>query len=175
MNKYLNTTLLYGIFGGLACSVWFISVYYSGANAFYSFPQKLVILVQGTVVYLGIRYHRSKYSTEEFSFAEGIFTGLCISLALSIISSLFMYIFSQYIHPEMVAAHVEELKKYLLLNKEELIKQSSVEVYEGNFKNVDGVTAYTLMLDELIWKMIRGLMFSILASLTLRRQKESAV
>ncbi len=171
MNNYLKQALLFGLTGGVICFLWFLIVYYSGANPFYSFPQKLVILLQAVVSYLSIRDFRNRYYKEEFSFASGIFCGLAVSILLALVCSILVYIFVAYMHPEMVAAHIIELKNYLIANKQLLIKESSIEVFEGNFKNVNEVTTFTLVLDEFIWKMIRGIMFTILATLTLRREK----
>jgi len=171
MNKYVNQTLIFGLAGGFACFLWFIIVYYAGANPFYSFSQKLVILLQAVICYIAIRYFREKYFNDAFSFGEGILCGLLVTVLLSVFCSVMVYAFIEIVDPEMVVSHIAELKKYLIENKKLLVDESSIDVYEGNFKNVDGVTTYTLVLDEFIWKIIRGLMFTILSSLTLRRSK----
>lgn len=173
MNRYLKQALLWGLSGGFLCFVWFLIVYYSGANPFFSFSQKLVIIIQAAIAFFVIKDFKQKSSEKLFSFADGLLCGFSVMFVLSVFCGILVFIFTQYIHPEMVADHILELKKYLVTNKEVLIKGSSVEIYEGNLKNMDGVTAFTLGLDEFIWKNIRGAMPIILSSLVLRQSKES--
>ncbi|MFN0048939.1 MAG: DUF4199 domain-containing protein [Cytophagales bacterium] len=170
MNRYLVQASIWGISGGFACFIWFLAVYYSGVNPFYSVPQSLVILLQAAVVYFGMMEFRDRQISKEFSFGEGLLCGLLITLFLTVISSVVVYGFVQYFYPEMVATHILELKKYLITNKQLLVKESSIEVFEGNLRNVNQVSAFTLGVDEFIWKMIRGIMLSILAALILRRK-----
>ncbi len=172
MNRYTRVALLFGGFGGLLCSLWFLGVHFSGSNPYYSFPQKLIIVLQAAIVYFSIRYFRAKSGEESFSFAEGIFCGLAVALVVAVTSSGFIYVYSSFIEPEIVTEHVAELKNYLISNQAQLISQSSKEAFEGNLKNVDEVNAFTLAIDDFIWKIVRGGMFSILVSLTLRRQKQ---
>ncbi|MDX2191401.1 MAG: DUF4199 domain-containing protein [Bacteroidota bacterium] len=171
LKPYLSTSLIYGTITGLAAFVWFIGVYYSGANAFYSFQQKLSILLQAVAAYFAIKHYRDKQKEGLLSFGEGIIIGMLVALVTALIAGVGIFIFSNYIQPQMITEHVQTLRRYMEVNKTELINRSSEEMYKGNLKGVDEVSAFSLALDDFIWKIIRGTMFSILVSLVLRRSK----
>lgn len=171
-NNISKIALFIAIPGGLFSFFWFLGTIYFGANAFYSFPQKLVILFQGLISFLAIWYYRKLKNEFEFTFLESFLIGFMNTLIVAIISSTFIYIYCKFYNPEIVTAQIALLKQYLIDNKDLLINQSNQAVYEGNLKSVDGVNAYSLALDGFIWKIVQGAMFSILCSLVLRRKPE---
>jgi hypothetical protein len=148
-------------------------VYFSGANPFYSVPQGLTILIQAAISFYSIRYFRLQKNALDFSFGEGIIFGVLVTLFCAVFSGLVNYAFIEFLYPEMIPRHIIELQQYLLTNKASLVKESSLEVFEGNLRNVQDVTAVTLGIDEFIWKMVKGTMFTILVSLTQRRKEQS--
>lgn len=172
MQKY-KYPILTGLICGLASVLWFIITYWSGANPFYGFSQKASILLQPFAAYAGIWLYREKTNNKQLSYGEGIVMGLVIAATTGLISALGMYALAEWVYPQMVADHVAELRRYMEAMKDELIKNSSMEMYEGSLKGIDFVNASTLAADDLIWKTIKGLMFGVLMSLPLRRKLES--
>ena len=162
--------MVFGIIGGILGFFWFLGVYHLGGNPFYSFWQKLVVLVQGGVAFFAIKYFRDKVNEGSLSFGEGVLTGLLVAIVTALVSGTGEYFYAEYVKPEMVQSHLKQLYAYFEANKEELIRRSSVKMYEGNYKAVGEVNAFTLTLDEIIWKIVRGTMFAVLVSLALRRQ-----
>lgn len=169
MQKLARLWLLIALPGSLFAFVWFYAVYLAGHNPYYSFFQKLVILLHGAVSLAAIWYYRDKFNQGLLSFPEALVSGISTSLIVAMAAAIGIYIFGQYLHPETVPMHIQELKNYLISHKEGLIKQSGAEMYEGNLRNVDNITATSLAIDAFIWKVIQGTMFSILAGLALRR------
>jgi len=165
--------LLVGSILGLLGCIYLLIVYKFGeANPFYSFPQKLSILFCLAVALASIAGYRQYQNEGQLSFGEGIVVGSFANLVHAAIVSLAIFVYCQYIEPELVVNQIKTLNEYMIFNKENLIQSSSPELYAGSLKQVKNVNASSLAWDSLIWKMVQGIMFSILISLVLRRKAE---
>ncbi|MDX2195748.1 MAG: DUF4199 domain-containing protein [Cytophagales bacterium] len=169
MNKIIKTSLIFGTVFGIVGFVWFLGVYFAGHNAFYSFAQKLSLIMMGAATLWAVWMYRSS-NEGNLTFGEGALTGISMNILAALITCSLIYIYTYYINPDMVQLHILTLKQYLAANKKALIDGSNETTYKGTLKAVNEVTSYTLALDAFIWKVVEGFMFSFLISVALRRK-----
>ena len=169
-NNFQKIILFIALPGSIFCFLWFLGVIYIDFNPFYSFAQRLIILPQALISFGAVWFYRKWLKEKDFSFGQGLGIGLVTSIMVASISSILVYLYCQYYDSNLVTNHIVTLKEYLAINKAKLIDESSEAIYNGNFANVEKVNATSLAIDDFIWKLIRGTMFSILSSLALRRK-----
>jgi hypothetical protein len=171
MKKNLLKIILYiALPSSILYFIWFLGVIYIGSNPFYSFAQRLIILPQALVSLAAVWLFRKWNQEPIYSFGQGLGVGLLVTIITAIISSTLIFIYCQYFEAQIVTEHIAIIKEYLIANKEKLIEESSEAVYNGNFANAELIDASSLAIDDFIWKLVRGAMFTILSSLALRRQ-----
>jgi hypothetical protein len=167
---YLKHSILYGLIGGIACLAWFLGVYNFGINPFFSFWANLVIVIVGGAAFFSI--YRYAKPLEQFSFGHGLVVGGFTVAAIGVIASTGIYIASEYFIPQAVEMYKNESLKHLIVNKETLIKESNLEVYNAYLKSVPLINALNSTSRYCISNIfIPGLMFSVLSSLPLRKKK----
>ena len=174
MNAFIRTALIFGILGGVVCSLYFCGVYYLKKNPFFSFWGNLVIIFVGVSIFISIYIYSRKYSEGAFSFGQGILLGGITALIICITVGIIIYVIAEYVEPGMVEIYKTDSLQHLLKNKDQLIKESSLEIYAAYLKSIPEMNAYNSVQRYIIANiLIPGLMFSILSTLPLRRKKES--
>ena len=169
---YLKHTLFYGTLGGIICLSWFLGVYSFGFNPFFSFWGNLVILLVGGNAFFSL--YRFAKPLETFSFGQGLLLGGLTVILTGLVACTGIYFATQYFIPNAIEIYKSESLKHLLANKEALIKESSLEIYNTYLKSIPDITVWNSTTRYFTSNMvIPGLMFTILSSLPLRKKSAS--
>lgn len=106
---------LYGISTGLAISAWMYTEYLFGFHATqigrYTGFAALIFTILG--LYLGIKAYRRHDKAGKINYWETVFAGIRISLVAGLITSVFTFLYLQYINPDFTEFMVETNKKIL--------------------------------------------------------------
>lgn len=167
--NYLKHALIFGIFSGFVCYAWFLTVYSFGINPFFSFWANLVILFVGGTTFFSIYMYAKSLQT--FSFGQGLFLGGFTNMITGIFCCLCIYLSTTYVIPNAIEIYRNESLLHLLSNKQNLIKESSITIFNTYLQSIPNIDAQNSSIRYFISNIIiPGLMFTILSSLPLRKK-----
>lgn len=163
-NKFLKTILIFGMGGGLLTFLYFMIVYWAGANPFYGFFQKLIMIPKALILLAGLYYYKVQLKSH-LSFGKSVLTGFLMNFCIVLISSFMIFLTIRFAEPGMITKQIETLKNYMIEQKETLVNRSSEKAYRKNFESLDQINAYSLAVDRFIRRNITDLMFVFLISM----------
>jgi uncharacterized membrane protein len=113
----MRLELKYGLIGGLAFILWEMGEYLLGFHDIKIQLLPLVslfsIFVPFVVIFFGILAKRKWNPGAYLTLRDGIKTGLMIALIMALVSAVFFFVYTSYIHPEFIENRTELMRKSL--------------------------------------------------------------
>lgn len=169
MNRYLKTSYLFGIFGGIFCVSAFVIMYFMEKDPI-SFTEVFGYVIIPVFVFLGIKNFKDSMNKGELAFGQGMTIGFFIYSILALISSMGIFIF---LHLDPVIFDEFKISNLVLLKekKEVLIEQLDEAAYFETFSNISNMTIFDVAINDFLRKVFPGLFFTIIISIILKRSK----
>lgn len=100
----MKTELKWGLITGLGVAAWIIAEYFLGFHSelmeIGKFTGYFAIIIPLLTYYFGLREKRDKVLGGKISFARAFGSGLLMSLITSIILTIFMFVYVEFINPD---------------------------------------------------------------------------
>jgi Protein of unknown function (DUF4199) len=168
--KIGKASALGGLLGGILIYIWFLTVYLYNQNPFFGFWANLVIIWVGITVFTTQFLYRKMYVNQTFSFGHGVLIGGLTTVLSGLIGGMLIYISTQYFIPNAIEVYKNEALKHLIVNKKQLIKESSEAIYQTYLGSIPQITAFNSVQRHFTSNiLIPGLMFSFLTAIALRK------
>jgi hypothetical protein len=169
MSKYFRTAYQFGALGGVLSGISFYVL-----SLFNADPSNLNLvfgyLITPFAVYLAIRFFKDYANGGFLSFAEGMSIGAVTYLLVALLSA--MLIWGILLQSPTLFEGVQMAKwEVLEQNKAVIIEQVGLESFELTKLNLKDMSPWDIALNDGIWKILPGMFFSILISVTLRKNK----
>lgn len=138
----LKTITLFGAVGSTTFCLYFWLIYAIWGNPFLDTPKSIdffiyLLTVAGSIVYF--RYLGAGKG-KGITFLQGFTIGISVTLTMVVISTFFVYIFTEKIAPDGLKAHIQERTTLFEKNKASMIAHLEEQIKKAN--NVPkGVTA----------------------------------
>lgn len=168
----LNQSIKFGVAGSLVVIFWFWMCFnLLHVNSFFSFWGNLVLVVVGIFVFFSLYFYAKKQT--DFSFLQGLLLGGGTILVISLLSSIGIYVLTEFLQPQIIDLYKTESLIHLQKNKEALISDSSQEIYDAYLQSIPSINAFNSVKRYVFSNIIvPGLMLSILSTLPLRKKLE---
>ena len=169
MKRYLGSTYLFGLIGGMFCVLAFLLFRYIGFDAT-NLSMLFGYVLIPIFIFLGIRYFRKDINGGELSFAHGMTIGFLIYTMIAVVAGLGIWLVLS-LSPEFF----EEIKSAKVAvmdaNKDLIVGQLGQESFDFTYEKILEMTALDIALNDFIWKILPGLFFTIIISIILRKTK----
>lgn len=169
MKRYLGSTYLFGLIGGVFCVLAFLLFKYIGFDAT-NLSMLFGYVLIPIFVFSGIRYFRKDINGGELSFAHGMTIGFLIYTMIAVVAGLGIWLVLS-LSPEFF----EEIKTIKVAvmdtNKDLIVGQLGQESFDFTYEKILEMTALDIALNDFIWKILPGLFFTIIISIILRKTK----
>lgn len=169
MKRYLGSTYLFGLIGGVFCVLAFLLFKWIGVDAT-NLSMLFGYVLVPIFVFLGIRYFRNDINGGELSFAHGMTIGFLVYTMIAVTAGLGIWLvlsLSPEFFQEIKAAKVAVMDT----NKDLIVGQLGKESFDFTYEKIQAMTALDIALNDFIWKILPGLFFTIIISIILRRTK----
>lgn len=157
----------YGVLCGIVCFVLVLVLYFSGFNPFGEFGRISYIPIP-IFLFLAIRYYKL-FNDSEIGFLKGMRVGLSVSFYTALCAAMLVFLFIQLAGPEVLQAHINEMKALLDETREEQIKLLGQDLYEEGYKAVSSITPSMLAADDFVRRIFVGGIFSVIAAVFFRK------
>ena len=170
MNPLIKVSLRNGVLAGVIGSILLIGLYYMGRHPFL-IPVYLDfrIILFGVFIFYTLREIRDYHQGGILYFFQGIFASLLFTICFTVVSTLFLILFSQIV-PAFLSDYIELTEKQLESLPAEVIESIGKDVYQRNLEMLPSTNAFDLGLLYSIQSFLISFFVSILLSVTLRRQ-----
>lgn len=167
MSKYFSYAFKIGALGALFSVVAFFGIGMLGQDP--TLPSQLFSFVSVPVfVAAALYFVRWKVNQNHLSFAEGMTIGFVVYVTNAIIS--FLGLFLGLIFTPELFERIKENKLQITLDKKDFtIEQYGQEVFDLTYESISNLTVFQVSINDLIWKIIFGLFFTIIISIILRK------
>lgn len=156
----MNTTLKYGLIGGLILSSFNIFYFFDlyQYNLFNKFWMVFKLLTLVIVILLGIKEKKQK-DNNEINYRDAIFTGLSINLVAGLILSFSLFVIFRFSPALLNAFRTHTLQIYETQLKAQNFKPEEIKKY------INSVTSafdpFTMAKDSLMQILLIGLIFTL--------------
>lgn len=169
MKRYLESTYLFGLIGGVFCVLAFLLFKWIGFDAT-NLSMLFGYVLIPIFVFLGIRYFRNDINGGELSFAHGMTIGFLIYSMIAVVAGLGVWLVLS-ISPEFFQEIKTSKVAVMDTNKDLIVGQLGQESFDFTYEKILAMTALDIALNDFIWKILPGLFFTIIISIILRRTK----
>jgi Protein of unknown function (DUF4199) len=168
MKKSIKVASFWGLLGGLGFCVLFVVIYLLYQNPFLPNPKSMDFFLYLFAVVGGIVYYRFRVSISGMRFYEGFGIGLLITVLMTTISIVFIYVFLEYIDTSVVQRHIDFNVQNFTRQKEAIIAKAGKAFYEKELLSFQSQSPASLALYE-VYKIGLGLVMSFVAAAVLRK------
>jgi len=85
------------------------------------------VIFPSVFIILSVLRFKNKYNQGYVSFSQVLRIGVATTVISALVLGLFSYIYYNYISPEFIEQTIEKMRKAILLQREELLRQGAVE------------------------------------------------
>lgn len=163
-----RTEAKFGLITGIGICLWILLEYMLGFHTtkmhIGQYSMYFVLLVPVLTIYLALKEKRDLHLKGKISINGGIKSGLMISLIASIIISVFLIIYFNYINPQYSELGVAYYKEKIMLSDKTLIQQT---------QELDSIKRMFGFINQLLFGVIGtigvGLFISFIVSVYLKK------
>jgi phosphoribulokinase len=113
-----NTEIKYGVITGLSVCCWVMIEYMLGFHTtemeIGSYTNFVALIIPVVTLYLGIKEKRDSSPKGEITISKGVYTGVVISLISALITTIFMFLYYNYINPNFISIGIAFQKQKLI-------------------------------------------------------------
>ncbi len=170
MPKHLiYTTLLAGFAGSIAFITFFWAMYLLHENPFVTEAKSPDFFVYMGVIVIANILYRFRLNQGRMRFWEGFVLGGGSVILMASLGAVFIYVFLEYLHPEVLQAHIQYMSNTLTQNPEQGIASFGEENYKQILKDIQNTSASRLAFYELRVKLLIGTMMAIIVAAVVRK------
>jgi len=160
----------YGAVGGILAVAAFLVFHYMGLPPGSLLSFLSTIIVVGMFTFLPMRDFKA--STDYgFRFYHGMTIGFVSYLMIATVFSLFYLLFIKVIEPEYLQTKMEFLRDNLIQEKEQMIEEFGLDVYERQLKGMNVVSVSADVISEFAKRLFIGLFIAPVFSIILRTRQ----
>lgn len=170
-SQLYKVPLKYGLAGGVLSLFIFLFLYWGGTYPLEVGTYVVNAFVMGVMLFFSVKELRDYKFNGKLEYWQGISAGLICVLLISLISSLFLIIFINYLDPELPVQHQQYMTEKVVSNKDELIESQGTEVYEQMISQTrKKASPWLIGLDDFIKKGIIGFFLTTVMALAFKRK-----
>ena len=164
------TEFKYGLFSSFLLIIWMIIVYtllFPNYHQFGSYISIIAFFIPFAGIYFGIKEKKLRSNFGYISFNEAFKSGMIITLIISVIMMVFVYVYYEYINPGYVDYLSAEAQKVLLGNnasREEINAEITIVKYDYGL-NVQ-------MIRQTLYVLAGGTITSLIAAFFLKKTRK---
>ena len=167
MDKYLKSSYKFGLVGGLFSVFAFVLLSFLKSD-----PTNLSLIfgyvISPFALFLAIKFFKEYSNSGLLSFSEGMSVGFVTYCLIAVISGLGVLIYLNF-SPELFEEIKNSKLEVLLKNQSTITQEMGLNSYESTLLNIKQMTIWDIAFNEVIWKIIPGLFFTIIISIILRK------
>jgi hypothetical protein len=163
------TAILTGLAGSITFILFFWVMYLTHQNPFLAEAKSPDFFVYMGVIVIANILYRFKINEGRMRFWEGFMIGGVGTILMASIGSLFVYVFLEYLHPEVLEAHVQYLTATLTENPKQGIESFGEENYKKIVKDIKDTSPSQMAFLELRVKLLIGTLMSLIVAAVVRK------
>ena len=168
-NDILKSTMLYGVFAGIAMVI-LETVLYLMDFSFLSQRDPATFLIIFVALYVSTKSYREKKLQGYLKYKQGIGYGTLVAFFASIIISFYMYILSTFVEPEYISKLLEKINQHMV---EEKMSEAEIRQKMNFYRKT--ITYESLVNANILYKTLAGFFFSLITSSLLRKEKKEHI
>lgn len=165
----IRLSLRYGAIGILLIVVMFLVFYYSGQNPLEEL-QMFDLFIIPVFIFFGIKELRDRFNNRILKFWQGMTTGFFIYTSYALGSSLFIWLFTEWVDTSLVSTYIDSRLSLLEETRTTIVEEMGAESYITTYDDVKDTSQYELILDSIFKKMIIGFMITSVVSIVLKKK-----
>lgn len=164
------TEFKYGLFSSFLLIVWMIIFYtllIPNYHQFGSYVSVIAFFIPFAGIYFGIREKRIRSNFGYITFQDAFKTGMIITLIISVIMLVFVYVYFEYINPEFLNYLTAETQKKLLAinsSREEIEAELTIVKYDYSL-NVQ-------LIRQTLYVLAGGTIISFITAVLLKKTRK---
>lgn len=164
------TEFKYGLFSAFLLIVWMIIFYtllIPNYHQFGSYVSIIAFFIPFAGIYFGIREKRIRSNFGYITFKDAFKTGMIITLIISVIMMVFVYVYYEYVNPEFLNYLIAEAQKKLLASsasRDEINAEITIITYKYSL-NVQ-------LIEQTLYVLAGGTITSFIASFLLKKTRK---
>lgn len=164
--------LLYGAIGTGFFILAFLAFYFMDRNPVVQ-ARYLDFVMAPALGFLMLRAYREQWNGGLLHFWEGMTMAFFYGLTLGVLGGGFIYIFLQWIDPQVLVEFKQIANEQIMLQKEQFLEQFSEEVFQEQLKANDETTAATMFGDAVVRKALVALLATSFVAIFMRKTEHS--
>lgn len=166
----MKLEIKYGIITGVGICLWVLMEYTLGFHnerldtGIGRYSDYFASIIPIVALFMAIKTKRDKYNKGLLSLKDGLKTGLLISLVSAFITTIFFYIYNNYINPGWIEMALEVEKNNMLAAG---ASKESIEEKMAQYKGLSSGVAQAASI--YFSTVLMGLIYSLIISFILRR------
>ncbi|MFN8355694.1 MAG: DUF4199 domain-containing protein [Spirosomataceae bacterium] len=166
-NKLLKIAVMAGLAGGLGCFAYFLFLY---LNHFPSLITKKEISISFNVLaMLGAVWYYSRQKQQSLHLWEGLSLSYLTNFIAALTNATLIYLLMTQTQNEVLAQLMNESHQLLEITKADITRLQGENGYKQLVESVKLITPGSLFWDEIIKKMLYGILPALLISMYFRR------
>ena len=169
MRDLFRTSLRYGLIGSAMIVIMFLVFYFSGENPLQEL-QMFDLFIIPIFVFFGVKEFRDRFNGKLLEYWQGMTSGVIIFLVLGLVTSVFIYVFTQWVEAAMVTDYVASRVEILEETRTKIVEQMGAESYIESYDKVKNTTQSDIILDSFLKKIIIGFLITTVVAVVLKRK-----
>ncbi|WP_200980186.1 DUF4199 domain-containing protein [Echinicola sp. 20G] len=169
MVKYIKSSYLFGLAGGVLCLIAFWILYGIGLEPI-DFTLFFGCIITPVFVFIGMKSYRDNYGKGEMVFAQGMTVGFVIYSILAFVTALGIAVFLQ-LDQEIFLNHKAEKIAWLQGQESYISENVSQEAFQNALAENEKMSISDIALDVFLKIFMLELFFTIIISIILKRTK----
>lgn len=171
MNRYFYAAYPYGCTAGILCIVGFILMFLLHIE-----PISMVLvfgyIITPVFLFIGIKQFRDRFNGGVLFFGQGMTVGFFVYILMAVISATFIGLFMMF-EPDVFGTFKSMNINLLNEKKDILVEQLNQQAFDETYENIQQMSAWDVVMNDFLRKVIPGLFFTILISIILKRNLNS--
>jgi hypothetical protein len=167
-NDYIKISLIAGVIAAILVLLYFLVFYWLGKSPLLrmsTYDMAIVCICMA----IAMGYYRDKWKNGKLHFWEGVLIGLYTNLIATVLSTLVIYFFIAFIAPEVLAAHITDLKNLMIQTRQQVEEGFGKEAFTNTLSRISGTTAVDVAIDIFIKKFLVCLLATGFIAAVLRK------
>ena len=163
----IKVALKYGLIGAVLSVILFTTLYFIKQNPLVE-GRIFDFFVIPVMIFFSIKEYRDYNNGQRLWFWQGMSVGFLNYLTIGIVTATFIALFLQ-LEPQVLTDFIGDRLVYLETHKKELLEEMDLASYERTLKDVQEISVFDVVGDEVLRKSIIGLFLTIIISVFLRK------
>lgn len=164
----VRTAVRFGILAAAACFLVLLTIYLAGRNPFGQAAFGVLFLLP-VFLFRGLAHYK-KHINPNLKFLKGLQISWLTTLIGAVIFSGCIYGFAVAAGPEVIQVHIQEMKAMMVQNQAQFLKlPNGRQAYDFNYRALDRLTPYSLILDNFLKMLLIGFLFSFVSATFYRK------